>query len=107
MTVNARGWIAGLLWNAVLATKLIHLERQALDISTDAAPRVLISERRTARDSVAINVGTPESCKVDADTTSRPGMLKKDSLRGSDMDRRRVLSRASLFSSKGKVVHIA
>jgi hypothetical protein len=48
----------------VLATKLIHLDRHTFDISTVGAATIVISDNRTARDSVAVRAGTLVSAGI-------------------------------------------
>jgi hypothetical protein len=62
MTVNALGCIAGLLWKAVLATRLIHLDRQAFDKSIEGAAIELTSDNIVAKVSVESNAELPVSC---------------------------------------------
>ncbi len=57
MTVNALGWMAGLFWKAVLATRLIQRDRHELATSTEGAATEQTSNRSEARFSVAANVG--------------------------------------------------
>jgi hypothetical protein len=91
----------------VLATKLIHLERHAFDISTVRAATVLTSDSNTARDSVATSAGILESCKDETETPSREDMLNSESFRVSESDESKAFNLASLLSSRGKVVHMA
>ena len=105
MTVKARGWMAGLFWNAVLATRLIHRARHALATSTDGAATEHVSNRMVARFSVAASVG-PASWLVDIDAPSRMNVtvFTKMSLLGSDSVSMVARSLLSRFSSSANDV---
>ncbi len=106
MTVKARGWIAGLFWNAVLATRLIHRERQAFATSTDGAATEHVSNKIAARFSVAASVG-PASWFVEMDAPSRMNVteLTKMSFFGSESVSSVALSLLSRVSSNANDVH--